>query len=119
MLCLLGSWVIVFGIISRGVKSSGKASYFLGQFSLELFLIYELLLFINKINCYFLALFPYFIMITLLIRAVTLEGAVKGIIFFLTPQWHELSNPKVIFEFVQKLCFLCAVISQYLCACVS
>lgn len=34
-------------------------------------------------------------MIALLIRAVTLEGASKGILFFLTPQWHELSNPKV------------------------
>lgn len=68
--CLLGAWLVVFAIISRGVKSSGKASYFL-------------------------ALFPYVIMLALLIRAVTLEGASKGILFFLTPQWHELKNPKV------------------------
>lgn len=34
-------------------------------------------------------------MLVLLIRAVTLEGASKGILFFLTPQWHELTNPKV------------------------
>lgn len=34
-------------------------------------------------------------MLALLVRAVTLEGASKGILFFLTPQWHELSNPKV------------------------
>lgn len=74
MLCLLGSWIIIFGIIARGVKSSGKASYFL-------------------------ALFPYCIMIALLVRAVTLEGASKGILFFLTPQWHELSNPKVRFNY--------------------
>lgn len=71
-LCLLGAWLVVFAIISRGVKSSGKASYFL-------------------------ALFPYVIMLALLIRAVTLEGASKGILFFLTPQWHELKNPKVLF----------------------
>lgn len=69
-LCLFVAWVIVFLIISRGVKSSGKCSYFL-------------------------ALFPYIILLALLVRAVTLEGASKGILFFLTPQWHELSNPKV------------------------
>lgn len=77
-LCLLGAWVCVFLIISRGVKSSGKCSYFL-------------------------ALFPYVIMIALLIRAVTLEGATKGIIFFLTPQWHELINPKVIYPPPRKV----------------
>lgn len=70
VICLFGAWLLVFLIISRGVKSSGKCSYFL-------------------------ALFPYVIMIALLIRAVTLEGASKGILFFLTPQWHELANPKV------------------------
>lgn len=69
-LCLFGAWVIVFLVISRGVKSSGKCSYFL-------------------------ALFPYVIMLALLVRSVTLEGASKGILFFLTPKWHELSNPKV------------------------
>lgn len=69
-MCLFGAWIIVFLIISRGVKSSGKCSYFL-------------------------ALFPYVTMLVLLIRAVTLEGASKGILFFLTPQWHELTNPKV------------------------
>lgn len=77
-LCLLGAWICVFLIISRGVKSSGKCSYFL-------------------------ALFPYVIMIALLFRAVTLEGATKGIIFFLTPQWHELINPKVISNRIQGL----------------
>lgn len=69
-LCLLGAWVVVFLVIARGIKSSGKASYFL-------------------------ALFPYVIIFALLIRAVTLEGASKGILYFLTPQWHELLNPKV------------------------
>lgn len=63
---------MVFLVIIKGVKSSGKAAYFL-------------------------ALFPYVIMLTLLIRAVTLEGAVDGIIFFIKPQWGELLNPKVFF----------------------
>lgn len=64
------AWVVIFLIIVRGVRSSGKASYFL-------------------------ALFPYLILIILLIRAVTLEGSIDGIIFFFKPQWGELLNPKV------------------------
>lgn len=54
----------------RGVKSSGKAAYFL-------------------------AIFPYVIMIVLLIRSVTLPGARNGILFFLTPQWDVLLKPQV------------------------
>lgn len=69
-ICLAASWVVILLIIMRGVKSTGKASYFL-------------------------ALFPYVVMIALLIRAVTLDGAVDGIIYFLKPNWNELLNPKV------------------------
>lgn len=70
-LYLLFAYLIIFLIIVRGVRSSGKAAYFL-------------------------ALFPYVVLIILLIRAVTLDGAVDGIIFFYKPQWEELLNPKVI-----------------------
>lgn len=69
-LCLLFSWVTIFLVIVRGVKSSGKAAYFL-------------------------ALFPYVVMITLLIRGATLPGAVDGILFFITPQWDKLLDPIV------------------------
>jgi len=69
-LCLLFSWITIFLVIVRGVKSSGKAAYFL-------------------------ALFPYVVMITLLIRGVTLPGAVDGILFFITPQWDKLLDPVV------------------------
>lgn len=69
-LCLFGSWIVVFFVIVRGVKSSGKASYFL-------------------------ALFPYVVIIILLVHACTLEGSVNGILFFLKPQWGELLNAKV------------------------
>jgi solute carrier family 6 amino acid transporter-like protein 5/7/9/14 len=69
-LCLLFSWATIFLVILRGVKSSGKAAYFL-------------------------ALFPYVVMITLLIRGATLPGAVDGILFFITPQWDKLLDPLV------------------------
>lgn len=64
------SWLIIFFVIIRGVKSSGKVAYFL-------------------------AIFPYVIMFTLLGRAVTLEGAVNGIIYFITPKWDQLLLAKV------------------------
>lgn len=69
-LWLLLAWAIVLVIIIRGVRSSGKAAYFL-------------------------AIFPYVVIITLLIQACTLPGAVNGILFFIKPQFGELLNPKV------------------------
>ena len=69
-LCLLFSWAVTFIITRRGVQSSGKASYFL-------------------------ALFPYVIMVTLLIRAATLEGADKGMLYFINPVWSKLLEPQV------------------------
>ena len=67
---LFVAWLITFLVIVKGVKTAGKAAYFL-------------------------AIFPYIILITLLIRAVTLDGAIDGIIFFLKPNWNELLNLKV------------------------
>ncbi|XP_054729587.1 sodium-dependent nutrient amino acid transporter 1-like [Anastrepha obliqua] len=83
-LSLFVSWVVIFLVIMKGVKSSGKAAYFL-------------------------ALFPYVILVALLVRAVTLEGALDGIIFFLEPNWHELLNPKVWKEAVVQCFFSLAV----------
>ncbi|XP_037726426.1 sodium-dependent nutrient amino acid transporter 1 [Drosophila subpulchrella] len=83
-LALFVSWVVIFLVIMRGVKSSGKAAYFL-------------------------ALFPYVVLFVLLIRAVTLEGARDGILFFLEPQWGELLNPTVWKEAVVQCFFSLAV----------
>lgn len=69
-LCLLFSWVVTCAVSLRGVQSSGKASYFL-------------------------ALFPYVVMVALLIRAVTLEGAGEGILYFITPKWEKLATAEV------------------------
>lgn len=83
-LCLLASWISVILVTSQGVKSSGKASYFL-------------------------AIFPYIILVCLLIRAVTLEGAGNGILYFITPQWSKLLDPKVWYAAVTQCFFSLSV----------
>lgn len=69
-LALLVSWLIIMMLLIKGIHSSGKASYFL-------------------------AIFPYVIMVILLIRSVTLDGASTGIIYFFKPQWDRILEPQV------------------------
>ena len=68
--CLLVCWIIVFFCLSRGVKTMGKVVYFT-------------------------ALFPYFVLVILLIRGLTLPGAYDGVMFYLTPKWHRLAEVRV------------------------
>lgn len=42
-----------------------------------------------------MALFPYVVLITLLIRGVTLPGATTGMLYFIKPVWHKLLDPNV------------------------
>ena len=72
-LFLLFAWVVIALVLIRGIKSSGKASYFL-------------------------ALFPYVVIGILLVRAVTLPGAWKGIVFFIKPRWEKILEPSVSIE---------------------
>ncbi|CAB3230054.1 unnamed protein product [Arctia plantaginis] len=83
-LCLLASYIVVFIIVARGVKSSGKAAYFL-------------------------AIFPYVVMIILLITTVILPGAGTGILFFLTPQWDKLLELNVWYAAVTQVFFSLSV----------
>ncbi|KAB0805143.1 hypothetical protein PPYR_02113 [Photinus pyralis] len=78
-LCLLLAWFLTFAVSVKGVKSSGKVSYFL-------------------------ALFPYVVMGALLIRAVTLEGSTEGMLYFVTPQWSKLARAEVWYAAVTQ-CF--------------
>lgn len=70
MLCLLGAWVIVGLCLIKGVQSSGKVVYFT-------------------------ALFPYLVLVILLIKGATLPGADKGIEFYLTPNFQQLKTIQV------------------------
>ncbi|KAK6470571.1 solute carrier family 6 member 11a [Huso huso] len=70
MLCLLLCWIICYFCVWKGVKSTGKVVYFT-------------------------ATFPYLMLAVLLIRGLTLPGAVDGIIFYLYPDPARLADPQV------------------------
>nr|XP_016940876.1 sodium-dependent nutrient amino acid transporter 1 isoform X1 [Drosophila suzukii] len=84
VVCLAVAWLIIGGVLIRGIKSSGKAAYFLG-------------------------VFPYVVLLILLLRAVTLPGALDGIIYFFKPQWRELLNPLVWYAAVTQVFFSLAI----------
>lgn len=44
---------------------------------------------------YFTALFPYVVLILLLVHGVTLPGALGGIIYYLKPDWSKLAEAQV------------------------
>ncbi|XP_055926999.1 sodium- and chloride-dependent glycine transporter 1-like isoform X2 [Argiope bruennichi] len=69
-ICLFVCWVFVFLCLLKGVKSMGKAVYFT-------------------------ALFPYLVLTILLIRGLTLNGSMEGIMFYLTPEWDRLKEARV------------------------
>ncbi|XP_020603374.1 sodium- and chloride-dependent betaine transporter-like [Orbicella faveolata] len=70
VICLLIAWTAVFCCLYKGIKSSGKVAYFT-------------------------AIFPYVVLFALLVRGVTLPGAVDGIIFYLKPDFSKLLQPQV------------------------
>ncbi|KAM9385735.1 sodium-dependent serotonin transporter [Pholidichthys leucotaenia] len=69
-LILILAWILIYFCIFKGVKSTGKVVYFT-------------------------ALFPYFILIALLVNNAQLPGALEGIKFFIVPVWKELLSIEV------------------------
>nr|XP_046267391.1 sodium- and chloride-dependent GABA transporter 2-like isoform X1 [Scatophagus argus] len=68
--CLVLTWIICYFCVWKGIKSTGKAAYIT-------------------------ATFPFIMLLILLIRGVTLPGALDGIIYYLYPDISRLSDPQV------------------------
>ncbi|XP_036440993.1 sodium- and chloride-dependent GABA transporter 2-like [Colossoma macropomum] len=73
LLCVIAMWVICYFSIWKGVKSTGKVVYFT-------------------------ATFPYVMLLVLLIRGLTLPGALQGILFYVYPDPQRLTDPQVWME---------------------
>ncbi|XP_072308495.1 solute carrier family 6 member 11a [Eucyclogobius newberryi] len=69
-LCLLLSWTICYFCVWKGVRSTGKATYFT-------------------------ATFPFVMLFVLLIRGMSLPGALHGIKYYLYPNPSRLADPQV------------------------
>lgn len=63
-ICLFISWLCIFISMAKGIKTSGKAAYVF-------------------------AILPYVILITILIVALNLDGAWKGIEYFIIPKYEN------------------------------
>mgnify|MGYP002716846196 FL=1 len=67
---LILAWILVYIVIYKGIHQSGKIIWVM-------------------------AMFPYVILTILFGYGISLPGALDGISFYITPQWHMLKEAKI------------------------
>ncbi|XP_069125073.1 sodium- and chloride-dependent glycine transporter 2-like isoform X2 [Argopecten irradians] len=72
-LCLVIAWMVVYLCVIKGIKSTGKVVYVT-------------------------ATLPYILLTILLVRTLTLPGAIDGVIFYVKPDFPSLMNIQVWLE---------------------
>jgi len=82
--CLFLAWIIVYSIIAKGLHTSGKIIWFT-------------------------ALFPYFVMIILLFRAITLPGAWDGLAYYVHVDWNKLAEGRTWIDGATQIFFAYSV----------
>ncbi|XP_025753815.1 sodium- and chloride-dependent GABA transporter 2 isoform X2 [Oreochromis niloticus] len=80
LLCLSAMWIVCYFCIWKGVRSTGKVVYVT-------------------------ATFPYVMLLILLIRGLSLPGALEGVMFYLLPEPSRLMDPQVWMEAVSQIFF--------------
>lgn len=71
VLCLFAVYLICYFSLWKGIGTSGKVVWFT-------------------------ALFPYVVLLILLVRGITLPGSAEGIAYYLKPDFDALFKPEVI-----------------------
>uniref|UniRef100_F6TM37 Transporter n=1 Tax=Ciona intestinalis TaxID=7719 RepID=F6TM37_CIOIN len=84
LICLAISYLSIIAITIKGIKSSGKVVYVT-------------------------ATFPYVMIMVLLIRGLTLEGALKGISTLLIPKFAELAKAQVWIDAASQVLYTYAI----------
>jgi len=86
-------WIMCYFCIWKGVKWTGKVkrvhdkSWPFSDVAYELYDVIQVV--------YFTALFPYALLVVLLVRGLTLPGASEGLKYYATPNLSKLGDPEV------------------------
>ncbi|XP_059899422.1 sodium-dependent neutral amino acid transporter B(0)AT3-like [Gadus macrocephalus] len=80
VICLATAWCVIYICFIRGIETMGKAVYVT-------------------------ATFPYLVLTIFLIQSLTLPGSTDGLIYFFTPDWNVLKNPRVWLEAATQIFF--------------
>ncbi|XP_048468923.1 inactive sodium-dependent neutral amino acid transporter B(0)AT3-like [Rhincodon typus] len=80
VICLVAAWLIVYCCVIRGIETVGKVIYFT-------------------------ATFPYLVLVILLVRGLTLPGAIHGLTYLITPDLSVLTQPRVWLDAATQIFF--------------